>query len=70
MGLFGSYVPEEFGGAGLDVLSYAIIVEELSRACAATGVVISAHTSLCIDPILHYGTDAQKQHYLPKARQR
>lgn len=66
MGLFGSYVPEEFGGAGLDVLSYAIIVEEISRACAATGVVISAHTSLCIDPILLYGTEAQKQHYLPK----
>jgi len=66
MGLFGSYVPEAFGGAGMDIVSYVIIVEEISRACAATGVVISAHTSLCVDPILAYGTDEQKQKYLPK----
>lgn len=66
MGLFGSYVPEDFGGSGLDILSYAIIVEELSRACAATGVVVSAHTSLCVDPILTYGSDEQKATYLPK----
>ncbi len=66
MGLFGSYVPEDYGGAGMDIASYALIVEEISRACAASGVVISAHTSLCADPILHFGTDTQKQHYLPK----
>ena len=66
MGLFGSYVPEEYGGAGMDITSYALIVEEISRACAASGVIISAHTSLCVDPILHFGTDTQKQHYLPK----
>ncbi len=66
MGLFGSYVPEQYGGAGMDITSYALIVEEISRACAASGVVISAHTSLCVDPILHFGTDTQKQHYLPK----
>ncbi len=66
MGLFGSYIPEQYGGAGMDINSYAIIVEELSRACAATGVVISAHTSLCVDPILSFGTEEQKQKYLPK----
>ncbi len=66
MGLFGSYVPEQYDGAGMDINSYAIIVEEISRACAATGVVISAHTSLCVDPILSFGTDQQKRKYLPK----
>ncbi len=66
MGLFGSYVPEQYGGAGMDITSYALIVEEISRACAASGVIISAHTSLCVDPILQFGSDAQKQHYLPK----
>ncbi len=66
MGLFGSYVPEQYDGAGMDINSYAIIVEEISRACAATGVVISAHTSLCVDPILSFGTDGQKRKYLPK----
>ncbi len=66
MGLFGSYVPERYGGAAMDITSYAIIVEEISRACAATGVVISAHTSLCVDPILNFGSDEQKQKCLPK----
>lgn len=65
MGLFGSYVPERYGGAGMDINSYAIIVEEMSRACGATGVVISAHTSLCVDPILSFGTEEQKNRYLP-----
>lgn len=65
-GLLGSYVPEEFGGAGMDYLSYALIVEELSRNCASTGVFVSAHTSLCIWPILNFGTQEQKQKYLPK----
>lgn len=66
MGLFGLYVPAELGGAGLDVVSYVMAVEELSRACAATGILISAHHSLCVDPILKYGTDEQKRKYLPK----
>lgn len=66
MGLFGSYVPETYGGAGMDVNSYVLIIEELSRACAATGVLVSAHMSLCTDPILRFGTEAQKQKYLPK----
>ena len=50
-GLLGSYVPEEYGGAGMDYLSYSMIVEELSRNYASTGVLVLAHTSLCIWPI-------------------
>lgn len=65
-GFLGSYVPEEYGGAGMDYMSYALIVEEISRNCASTGVFISAHTSLGIWPILNFGTEAQKKKYLPK----
>jgi butyryl-CoA dehydrogenase len=65
-GFMGSYIPEEYGGAGMDYSSYAIIVEEISRGCASTGVLISAHTSLCMWPILNFGTDDQKKKYLPK----
>lgn len=64
-GFMASYVPEEFGGAGMDYTSYAIIVEELSRGCASTGVLVSAHTSLCTWPILNFGTTEQKKKYLP-----
>lgn len=66
MGLFGLYVPPEYGGAGLDCVSYVVAIEELSRACAATGILVSAHHSLCVDPILSYGTLEQKQRYLPR----
>ncbi len=65
-GFLGSYVPEEYGGAGMDYMSYALLIEELSRNCASTGVFVSAHTSLCVWPILHFGTEAQKKKYLPK----
>jgi butyryl-CoA dehydrogenase len=65
MGLLGSYVPDTYGGAGMDILSYAIVVEEISKACASTGCVISAHTSLACDPILQYGSEEQKKKYLP-----
>jgi butyryl-CoA dehydrogenase len=65
-GFLGSYVPEEYGGAGLDYMSYSLIVEEISRNCASTGVLISAHTSLAVWPILNFGTEAQKKKYLPK----
>lgn len=66
MGLFGLYVPTDLGGAGMDVVSYVTAVEELSRACAATGILMSAHHSLCVDPILSHGNPAQKRKYLPK----
>ncbi len=65
MGFLGSYLPEAYGGAGLDILSYAIVVEEVSKACASSGVLISAHTSLACDPILQFGTEEQKKKYLP-----
>ena len=65
-GFLGSYVPEEYGGAGMDYLSYSMIVEEISRNCGSTGVLVSAHTSLCVWPILEFGNEEQKQKYLPK----
>ena len=69
MGLFGIPIPEEYGGSGMDNLAYAIAVEELSKVCGTTGVIVSAHTSLCSWPIMEYGTEEQKQKYLvPLAR--
>ena len=65
-GFLGSFIPEQYGGAGMDYTSYALIVEEISRACASTGVFVSAHTSLCLWPILAFGTEEQKRKYLPK----
>ncbi len=65
MGFLGSYIPDEYSGAGMDILSYAIVVEEVSKACGSSGVLISAHTSLACDPIYRFGTDAQKKQYLP-----
>ncbi|MGC6175333.1 acyl-CoA dehydrogenase family protein [Lacrimispora sp. 38-1] len=64
-GLMGIPVPKEYGGQGCDVLSYIMCVEELAKACGTTAVILSAHTSLCIDPILTYGTEEQKQKYIP-----
>jgi butyryl-CoA dehydrogenase len=63
-GLLGVPLPKEYGGAGGDNISYAITVEELSRVCASTGVICSAHTSLCGWPLMAYGTEEQKQKYL------
>jgi butyryl-CoA dehydrogenase len=65
MGMLGSYIPEAYGGAGMDTLSYVLVVEEVSKACGSTGVLISAHTSLACDPILHFGSEAQMEKYLP-----
>lgn len=64
-GFFGIPFPKEYGGQGADVLAYAMAVEELSKKCATTGVIVSAHTSLCATPIYEHGTEAQKQKYLP-----
>ena len=64
-GLLGVPFPKEYGGAGGDQISYAITVEELSRVCGSTGVICSAHTSLCGWPIYNWGTEEQKQKYLP-----
>lgn len=64
MGILGTPFPKEYGGAGLDMLSYAIAVEELSRIDGGTGVILSAHVSLGSYPIFAYGTEEQKQKYL------
>ena len=64
-GFMGIPVAKEYGGQGCDPLTYAMCVEELSKVCGTTGVIVSAHTSLCIDPIATYGTEEQKQKYLP-----
>ena len=64
MGLLGIPFPEEYGGAGMDNLSYAQCVEEISKVCASTGVIVSAHTSLCATPIYMFGTEEQKKKYL------
>lgn len=66
LGIFGIPIPKAYGGAGGDNIMYSIAVEELSRVCATTGVIVSAHTSLCAAPILDHGTEEQKQKYLPK----
>ena len=64
-GFLGIPVPKEFGGQGADILTYIMCVEELSKVCGTTGVIVSAHTSLCVDPILTYGTQEQKEKFLP-----
>ena len=64
LGFMGIPIPKEYGGQGCDVLTYIMAVEELSKVCGTTGVILSAHTSLCCDPILTYGTEEQKQKYL------
>ncbi len=64
LGFMGVAIPEQYGGGGMDYRCYAIVVEELSAACASTGVVVSAHSSLCCDPIFRFGTEEQKQKYL------
>ena len=63
-GFLGIPVPKEYGGQGCDPLTYAMCVEELSKVCGTTGVIVSAHTSLCCDPIMTFGTEEQKQKYL------
>ncbi len=63
-GFMGIPVPKEYGGQGCDTLTYAMCVEELSKVCGTTGVIVSAHTSLCVDPILTFGTEEQKQKYV------
>ncbi len=65
LGLLGTIIPTQYGGAGLDTISYAIVIEEISRKCASTGVITSVHNSLVAWPITKYGTEEQKKKYLP-----
>ncbi len=64
LGFMGIAVPKQYGGQGCDPLMYVMCVEELSKVCGTTGVIVSAHSSLCADPIMTYGTEEQKQKYL------
>ncbi|MDE5420145.1 acyl-CoA dehydrogenase [Ancylomarina sp. DW003] len=66
IGIMGIPIPKQYGGAGGNNLMYSMAVEELSAVCGTTGVIVSAHTSLCAAPILEHGTEEQKQKYLPK----
>ena len=66
IGIMGIPIPKQYGGAGGDNVMYAMAVEELSAVCGTTGVIVSAHTSLCCAPILENGTEEQKMKYLPK----
>ena len=65
-GLFGCVVPKEYGGIGVDTVSYAIAVEEVSRVCGSTGITVAAHNSLGVMPFLIFGTDKQKEKYVPE----
>ncbi|OGU13839.1 MAG: acyl-CoA dehydrogenase [Ignavibacteria bacterium GWB2_35_12] len=65
LGLMGIAYPTDYGGAGMDYVSYFLAVEEISRWCASTGVIVSAHSSLVCDPIYRFGTEEQKKKYLP-----
>ncbi len=64
LGLMGVAVPEEYGGAGMDNICYVIAVEEIARACASTAVIMSVNNSLVCDPLMKFGTEAQKKKYL------
>ena len=66
LGLFGISIGEKHGGAGMGTVASSIVVEEVSKACAGTGVLLSAHTSLCVEPIKMFGTEAQQAKYLPR----
>jgi alkylation response protein AidB-like acyl-CoA dehydrogenase len=65
LGLMGIAYPAEYGGAGMDYVSYMLAIEQISRYCASTGVIISAHSSLSVDPIYRFGSEALKKKYLP-----
>src|SRR5207253_7414327 len=65
LGLLGVCIPEEYGGAGADFLSYVLVLEELSRADAGVGVTVAVHTSAVTLPILNYGTDEQRARFVP-----
>jgi len=66
LGMLGMTVPEKYGGAQFDFLSLAIAVEEISKGCGSTGVITAVHNSLSCWPIVNWGTDAQKEQYLPR----
>jgi butyryl-CoA dehydrogenase len=64
LGLAGVYVPDDLGGAGMDMIAYCVAIEEVSRVCASSGVILSVNNSLVCDPLLRYGDEAQKREWL------
>ena len=66
LGLLGVSVPDTYGGAGMDTIAYTIVIEEVSRACASTGVITAVQNGLVNSPLMRFGTEAQKQKYLPR----
>src|SRR5262245_42582512 len=64
LGLMGMAIPEAYGGGGLDSVSYAVAMEEISAACASCGVIMSVSNSLYCDPVFKFGTEAQKREFL------
>src|SRR6185295_3851935 len=64
LGLGGVAVPEEYGGAGMDTISYCLVIEEISRVCATSGVILSVNNSLVCDPLLKFGSEEQKREFL------
>ncbi len=64
LGLGGVAIPEQYGGAGMDTVSYCLVIEEISRVCATSGVILSVNNSLVCDPLLKYGSEEQKQTFL------
>lgn len=66
LGFFGLLAPEEYEGLGIDTLSYALVIEEISKACAGLSIAISVHNSLAIQAIAKFGTEEQKKEYIPK----
>ncbi|MDQ0244902.1 alkylation response protein AidB-like acyl-CoA dehydrogenase [Bacillus fengqiuensis] len=66
LGLMGIPVPEEYGGSGLDFVSYIVAIHEISKVSATVGVILSVHTSVGTNPILYFGTEEQKRKYIPK----
>jgi len=65
LGYFGIQVPEELGGAGMDTISYAVIIEEISRACAGLGLCVTVHNSVAVYPIVVFGSEEQKERWVP-----
>ncbi len=65
LGFMGISIPKEYGGSGLDSVSYVLIIEEIAKACASTAIIVSVHNSVCAYPILILGTEKQKKKYLP-----
>src|SRR5699024_7734164 len=66
LGIMGIPIPEEYGGSGMDFMSYIIAIHEISKVSATVGVILSVHTSVGTNPILHFGNEEQKQKYIPK----